>query len=901
MYLNRLTAILSYFFGRRRKLALCPVPKRASLRCLFIVAAILLSYGAVEASVLVTGDVTPSDNPFTLSVIEGLPSAGNKVDPFATPTPAEQNQTLFEGINDATNNTNINTDIFVGKTGSGILQISQVELRDMNLVIGDSGTVQGGVTRFGDGTVYITGMGALFNNDPYLLPPGLPSNFRSKNRRLDESAGKYVNSAAAPLPSGNPIPTATDGLDGASKGFDLYVGRTGIGTLKIDAFGRAEIEDAVLVGDSVGAVGNLIVDGFNSFLGSGGSFDFGATTGGSTPVLHMTVIGRQGTGNVTISNGATMSTQVFVSSGGGGTQGAVGVSLGSTPYTLLATGGTVMDPGGTGTATITGLGSKWTVAGSFQLGGFDNGAGGGGVLSTGGDLEGDDTQYPSQAGRGTLYVNDGGLVQVNNAAGVIAGSGGNTAALLLAIGRFGTVQLNGGTIQVGAPLGNAGGGQNQPTPDTVQVINDGLITGTGRINTGVFRNRYLGVVRVDPGQSLRIDSTSGFLTAGGATPAEPLTNYGKIEVLGNSQSQAQLEFVRAPADATSPIRPLLNLPLGTVTVPPPAQPAFVGGQISAQWANLRFGSGLENHSMLAFTAGTNNVFGRTVTVGTDPINPSGDPDDTNGDTAQVLVSGPATTAVFHDDLSFALGGDLNLVDGGKVVVLNQHSFTMAGNLSMELSYAHPTLITVGGDVGIGTTAGGNVDLNITLDSDVVHTLKHGDAFEIIAFTGDIGGVNLTVPTSPTVDYTVAPLFSDISFSPVVPLGNLVPQVQFAQQGVFVVFLDPTMVGPGAGAKAPDFNGDGVVDLADFAIWQAHVGIMSGASVLDGDADADGDVDGADFLKWQRNAGRPMPWTGSGSGSGSGSQVSAVPEPASLALLIFGGSLALVCGRRRAKR
>jgi hypothetical protein len=124
------------------------------------------------------------------------------------------------------------------------------------------------------------------------------------------------------------------------------------------------------------------------------------------------------------------------------------------------------------------------------------------------------------------------------------------------------------------------------------------------------------------------------------------------------------------------------------------------------------------------------------------------------------------------------------------------------------------------------------------------------------------------------------------------------QIQFANNGVYAVFLNPAMVGPGSGAIAPDFNGDGVVDLADFAIWQAHVGQMSGASVLDGDADGDGDVDGNDFLKWQRNAGRPMPWTGSGAGSGSG--VATVPEPASLMLLAC-GSLALAFGRRRSNR
>src|SRR6185295_4301174 len=81
-------------------------------------------------------------------------------------------------------------------------------------------------------------------------------------------------------------------LDGEDKGFDLYVGRTGYGTLKIDAFGRAEIEDAVLVGDSAGSIGNVIVDGFNSYLGNGGSANFGTTD--SEAEIHMTIIGRLG-------------------------------------------------------------------------------------------------------------------------------------------------------------------------------------------------------------------------------------------------------------------------------------------------------------------------------------------------------------------------------------------------------------------------------------------------------------------------------------------------------------------------------------------------------------------------------------------------------------------------------
>jgi T5SS/PEP-CTERM-associated repeat protein len=868
MYLNRVTAILSYLFGRRRKLVLCAARARVLVFNCVAVATILSARSAV-ATVAQTGDVSPTDNVFTPDVDEGLPN-NNTWSVFE----AVGHQTFFEGRHTdgadptiTTDDTNVNFDIIVGKTSYGALDISgeNTSLRDQDLIIGDQGTL-GSQVQQGTGVVRITGFGALYNNDPLILPAEV------------QNVAGFKSQTPRPA-NGN-----------AGQGYDVYVGRFGTGTLEITAGARAEIQDAVLVGDNFGANGNLVVDGIDSFLGNGGNFV--GTTTETDP--HMTIVGRQGVGNLTISNGATMTTKVVAS--GGSTNGVVGASLGSSSYILLTTGGTGMDAGGTGTATITGSGSKWIVAGSFQVGGFDNGSGTGGVLSTGGDLEGDNTTYGNQAGRGTLYVNNGGLVQINNAVGVVAGGGGVTTPLLLAIGRFGTVQLNGGTIQVGSPLGNSGGGQNQATPDSVQVINDGLITGTGTINTGVFRNRYLGQVRVDPGQSLVVNSSSSFSTAGGATPVEPLTNYGHIQVFGNSQAQAQLEFVRAPGD-----RPFLNLPLVATSATPPTPPAFVGGQISAQFANLRFGSGLQNQSLLAFTAGTNNITGRVVSLALDTQDTESGGELAQGDageTTQVLVSGPTTTAVFADDLAFGAGADLNLVDGGKVVVLNQHSFTLSGNLGINLSYTHPSLITVAGDVGIGN---GTTDLSLNLASDALHSLKHGDSFQLISFGGDIGNVNITNPNNPIPDLTKLPVFADIDVSPdVFALYGLVPQIQFSNEGVYAVFLDPTKVGPGAGAIAPDFNGDGVVDLKDFAIWQAHVGIMSGASVLDGDADGDGDVDGADFLKWQRNVGKAMPWTGSGSGSGSSSQLSAVPEPASLMLLAC-GSLALAFGRRRAKR
>ena len=120
----------------------------------------------------------------------------------------------------------------------------------------------------------------MFNNDFNILPAGLPTGFMSAFPRANEGS--------------------KDGLDGADEGFDLYVGRAGIGTMEITAGGRAEIHDAVIVGDMPGSVGTLIVDGIDSFLGSGGLEAAGSAE------IHQIIIGRQGTGLMTITNGGTV-------------------------------------------------------------------------------------------------------------------------------------------------------------------------------------------------------------------------------------------------------------------------------------------------------------------------------------------------------------------------------------------------------------------------------------------------------------------------------------------------------------------------------------------------------------------------------------------------------------------
>jgi hypothetical protein len=212
---------------------------------------------------------------------------------------------------------------------------------------------------------------------------------------------------------------------------------------------------------------------------------------------------------------------------------------------------------------------------------------------------------------------------------------------------------------------------------------------------------------------------------------------------------------------------------------PPPPPAFTGGLISAQYANLRFGSGLTNRSTVAFTAGTNTISGRVINnVDDEADEPDGDFDDT---TVKMVVSGHGTSAVFNDSLSFAASTALSLQSGGNVSVLNTHSFTLAGILDINLSYTNPSLINVNGDVGIG----GFSDLKVSLDSDALHSLKHGDAFKIISFGGFIGNVNLTTdPNDPVPDLTQLPKFTSIETSPnVKTLYGLDTVVEFANSAV----------------------------------------------------------------------------------------------------------------------
>ncbi|MCI0334691.1 MAG: PEP-CTERM sorting domain-containing protein [Planctomycetes bacterium] len=789
---------------------------------------------AARAAVTVIGDVIPTDD-LTTEAIEGLPANGNSYNPN-DPLNA---QTRWEK----------NEDIIVGEKFpmGGRLDIDgNSVLRYQDLIIGSRGEFNG-QTRVGTGTVLITGIGALYSSIPYDAsnpPPGLPPGFGV--------AGSVAR--------------ATD------VGFDVYVGQWGEGRFELRNGGRAEIQDAVVVGDMPGSSGVIVVDGFGALLASGG---FESSASDTDP--HQMVVGRQGIGSMQISTGA-----LVVSEGppaAATTTSSIGAVIGSDPFVT----GEVPVLGGTGTVTVTGANSRWIVGGSLQVGGFHDS-----LMGALEDVSGVNVQYNSadgQAGRGTLNVGLGALVSVRAA----IAADPDSDDLLLAIGRFGTVEFTGGLMVVGSGTGT------DSTPDKVQVRNDGVIKGSGRLETGVFRNRYFGQVRVDSGQSLVIDSSSEFV---GSIDAYPLINFGLIEVIGTEEAPAELEFVRPPAATGNPLTPLINRPVATMAVPAPT--TFDGGLISAQHAVLRFTSGdtaateiigMKNEGVMAFTAGTNTIQGHVVNKkGDDPM--ALDPK---------FLIGPDTTVVIEDDFTVdaavigpgpVVGGPIfDLGEGATLIVLDQSTLTLAGVLNMDLSLSNPSHIIASGDLGLGGV------LNVSLSSDVLASLGHGSSFEILSFSGEAYGIDTTgtvaMPNTTPIA-TGAAGFQAVSVSPDLALlfPSLDPITQRIGQGIYLSFLDPGMVG--GGAMGADFNGDGVVDALDLAIWKANKGITMGASVLQGDANGDGMVDGADYLIWLN-----MFTGGPGAGGGGiGLPSSSVPEPTALALLSLGGMLAMAVRRKK---
>ena len=800
--------------------------------------ALLVFSPSAQAVVQVTGNVWLSpdatdpgyvvyaDDPFTTTVNEGIPTNGNRIDPFR-PVDAQiefEGRPILNGPGTG-DDTNENFDVIVGRTGSiDEMIINQSQLRDQNLIIGDQATI-GSVIKRGSGVVRIEGFGSLYNNDPTIIPYLGPT----------QDPDNPTSPSEVPRP---------DGI-----GFDLFVGRFGNGVLQLALGGRAEIQDAALVGDQSDSVGTLLIDGIGSFLQSGG-FETDDT---DIQNVHYMIVGRLGSGTMTIANGGQSYNSGPLSTTGGGNNVVFGAVVGSN---LAALDTAAPGNGGQGTVYVDGIASKWTIGGNLQIGGFHDKRSGIGPAAIE-DLDGNEVQYFAGAGRGTLRVSNGALVSiVTPPLDETASNVPNRLDLL--VGHFGRIELDGGRMELLGAF-DATNPQN-PTQQLThgRLINDGVVAGNGSISVLQFRNRVLGEVRVGAGQKLLVDATGSFLAVPNIpVPGEeeyPLSNYGVIGVLGTDTERAEIEFERGPGVPTAPIeltRPFLNLP---VVGPPVAPNGRTEGLIHGQDSIMRFRSGLWNRGVLAFTQGSNVVSGDVVNFGDSA--PGAD------DHGRIVI-GPDTNVAFEDDLIF-LGGTFQVDPTASFQVLAGNSFTFGGTLQIGVE-GTPTGMEFNNPFQIAgdATFGGILEVTLT-NGALIPPLS---SVPIANVGGTIFG-----------NFAVVNVFgSTLDFFTAVQGSNLVLQ---------------SFVALPAGS-GPDFNGDGIVDDFDYAIWKQNFGTPGPA----GDANGDGIVDASDYTVWRDNCCGPFPGAGGGSGVGAGFG-GTVPEPASIALLLCGGMLALALGRRR---
>ncbi|MEM7315629.1 MAG: ASPIC/UnbV domain-containing protein, partial [Planctomycetota bacterium] len=85
------------------------------------------------------------------------------------------------------------------------------------------------------------------------------------------------------------------------------------------------------------------------------------------------------------------------------------------------------------------------------------------------------------------------------------------------------------------------------------------------------------------------------------------------------------------------------------------------------------------------------------------------------------------------------------------------------------------------------------------------------------------------------------------------------------------------------AEAADFNGNGVVDAADFTVWRDLLGSTSSVA----DADGNGLVGMEDFYIWRTQFGRVVPPL-------------TIPEPNTSGLLLLGLAWCVMCCRMQAR-
>jgi T5SS/PEP-CTERM-associated repeat protein len=578
-----------------------------------------------------------------------------------------------------------------------------------------------------------------------------------------------------------------------------------------------------------GGNGSLHVEGEGSTFATSGDLGLGGSSAAAG-----------GLGTMTIGTGGLVSTGGALRLWGGGTINLVGGTLRFN--TLSPNGGKVVFSGGT-----------VQVQSNFNAdaASLDALLGPGHTVAFGRKIE-------TPSNNMTLQTN------LNVSGGSIAG--GTLSLVAGAVARFDTsgtatftaaisnpagarIYVTDANVSAGTTLTNGGElhlAGSTATVNAAAVTNNGLIDGSGRVNS-VVTNNSAGQIRVAAGERLEV------LAAAGTN-----VNNGLVDVNGGA-----IEFSRSVTNSS--VNPSTGL-------------------IAARDATLRFHGGLTNNGALTFSAGVSDVFG-------DVTNPTavGSPgriivtggaqanffdDVANGGSIQVSAAGSLqSTAVFLGSLSGGGvgGGGHVFIEGDARPGFSPGTMAFGGDVSfgplssLDIELAGTTPGTQYDHVTVAESAAIGGELNVSLLDNFKPVI--GNSFQILT-AGD--GINGT--------------FADVDLP------------ELAGGAVWDLSYGSGAVNLSVGGILGDFNHDSRVDAADYTVWRDNRGTNS----LAPDASGNGSVDQSDYDFWKANFGKVAPVIEGGAGA---HQTSAVPEPSTCMLLIMavGGMLSrrVACSRRAA--
>ncbi|HEX4414743.1 MAG TPA: PEP-CTERM sorting domain-containing protein [Lacipirellulaceae bacterium] len=291
------------------------------------------------------------------------------------------------------------------------------------------------------------------------------------------------------------------------------------------------------------------------------------------------------------------------------------------------------------------------------------------------------------------------------------------------------------------------------------------------------------------------------------------------------------------------------------------------------WSNF---AGAANASGLGDNAssegGTNNILFALGTSGTVP---------------QVVGNTSALTDSTIDGIAFATTGDGGITNDfrtyPKTNAIGPTSQLAAGAYSNQTAL-YTTLFPAVAAPAVQSGIASSFYTSPTGTGDpmggVTQTGSFGFAWHKVVLTKNNGSVTWTVDDTllATVDASALTLGGNniaLGVSDVNSTTARYPNLTFT---VFDNLSVSSLVAPGVPA---DYNGNGVVDMADYVLWR-------NGGPLQNEVNTVGTVDASDYDAWRAAFGNHA-------GSGSGLGNAAVPEPASLFLLAVG--FAAVCLRR----